>query len=101
MTNEQKEQIKKLRGQGLGYKKVADLLSLSENTVKSFCKRTGLGGVVGTRKAEVTEDHFCKCCGLPVLQQANLKEKLFCSDDCRMGWQKMHMDQVQHKVVYN
>ena len=39
MTEEQKEQIKDLRGKGEGYKKIAQYIGLSENTVKSFCRR--------------------------------------------------------------
>ena len=33
------EEIDKLRFQGYGYKKIARLLRLSENTIKSYCRR--------------------------------------------------------------
>ena len=36
MTDEQREQITNLREAGNGYKKIGQLLGLSENTVKSF-----------------------------------------------------------------
>lgn len=34
------DEIQKLRFQGLGYKKIAQELGISENTVKSFCRRS-------------------------------------------------------------
>ena len=42
MTEKQQENIKALRQSGLGYKKIAAALSLSENTVKSYCIRKNL-----------------------------------------------------------
>ena len=39
MTDEQKEQIKVLRQRGMGYIRVAQALGISENTIKSFCRR--------------------------------------------------------------
>ena len=39
---ELKEEIKKLREKGLGYKKIAVYLNVSANTVKSICRREGL-----------------------------------------------------------
>ena len=44
MTDEQRVQIINLREAGNGYKKIGQLLGLSENTVKSFCQRRNLGG---------------------------------------------------------
>ncbi len=44
MTNNQKEIIRKLRMQGLGYGKVAERTGLKLETVKSFCRRHGLRG---------------------------------------------------------
>ena len=42
MTENQQEDIKALRQSGLGYKKIAATLSMSENTVKSYCIRNKL-----------------------------------------------------------
>ena len=60
MTDEQRVQIINLREAGNGYKKIGQLLGLSENTVKSFCQRRNLGGVVVQTAAGVS---VCKCCG--------------------------------------
>ena len=40
MTDAQKENIRYLRGEGLGYRAIAARLGISENTVKCFCRRT-------------------------------------------------------------
>ena len=42
MTDAQKENIRYLRGEGLGYRAIAARLGISENTVKSFCRRNNL-----------------------------------------------------------
>ena len=45
MTDNQKTLIQIYREKGMSYKEIADALVLSINTVKTFCKRNGLGGV--------------------------------------------------------
>ena len=100
MRLEEKNQIKRLRAEGHSYGRVATMLGLSENTVKSFCRRNGLAGR-GEVEKNVDEDaHTCKCCGLPVKQNPGRKEKKFCSYSCRMRWWKEHSDQVQRKANY-
>lgn len=42
MTNNEKEMIRELRMQGLGYGKVAERTGIKLETVKSFCRRHGL-----------------------------------------------------------
>ena len=39
MTQQQKEQISKLRASGASFGKIASALGMSVNTVKSYCKR--------------------------------------------------------------
>ena len=46
MTNEQKIQIAEMRKLGLGYIKIARNLGISENTVKSFCRRNNLASLL-------------------------------------------------------
>lgn len=59
MTDEQCQKITNLRTAGNGYNKISKLLGLSENTVKSFCRRKKLGGVVVKNNEEVV---VCKGC---------------------------------------
>lgn len=101
MTDEQRLQIRNLRGCGLGYKKISEKLGISENTIKTFCQRNGLGGNV-TMQQKVEEDiRTCLCCGSPVKQNPGRKEKKFCSDKCRNKWWNAHMESVDKKANYD
>jgi endogenous inhibitor of DNA gyrase (YacG/DUF329 family) len=101
MKHEVKKQIKRLRTEGYGYGRIADLLHMPESTVKSFCRRNGLGGRAKAKQSIDDEIHICKWCGLPVRQDPKRKEKKFCSYDCRMKWWGMHRDQLDLKAVYH
>lgn len=105
MTENQKLQIEKLRSDGYGYIRIAQTLGISENTVKSFCRRHNLTGQAAlempkpqaTAKAGIS---CCLCCGVPVEQKHGRKEKKFCSDQCRMRWRNSNLDKVKHWAVY-
>ena len=97
MTDEQKEQIKVLRQRGMGYIRVAQALGISENTIKSFCRRNKLTGQV---KQEKLAEHFCLYCGTSVTQKPHRKEKKFCSNKCRMKWWNVHSDRLNKKTMY-
>ena len=97
MTDEQKEQIKVLRQRGMGYIRVAQALGISENTIKSFCRRNKLTGQV---KQEKLAEHFCFYCGTAVTQNPGRKEKKFCSNKCRMKWWNAHFDKLNKKTMY-
>ena len=77
MTNEQRMIVSALRAQGMGYGAIARKVRISENTVKSFCRRNAQK----EDKLSVTgaDEHRCLCCGAPVAQNACRKEKKFCS----------------------
>ena len=86
MTEEQKSFIEEHRRLGEGYKVIGKLMGISENTIKTYCRRNGLGGTATQKKT----DFFCKYCGEPVKQTAGKKQKKFCSDACRMKWWNHH-----------
>lgn len=44
MNDAQRSEIKRLREAGTGYMAIAQALSLPANTIKTYCKRNGLGG---------------------------------------------------------
>ena len=103
MTEEQKNQITRMREEGRGYVAIARTLCISENTVKSFCRRKKLNGVAVPRAAQTTTydgRHFCDCCGKEVAQVSGRKEKRFCSDRCRNKWWNSHLDRVNRKANY-
>jgi protein-arginine kinase activator protein McsA len=104
MNKTQKEQIKRLRLEGFGYIKVAQALGLSENTVKSYCRRNNLSGnifVSDTQplKQNLTEKYFCKQCGNEITQILKRKPRRFCSDGCRGTFWKENQDKISRKTA--
>ena len=96
MTTEQKQKIQDMRNQGLGYAKISEILGISPNTVKSYCRRNDLGGV----RSLGTVTHACLFCGNEVKQNPGRKEKKYCNDNCRMAYWNSHQDKVERKAVY-
>ncbi|MDP3486515.1 MAG: helix-turn-helix transcriptional regulator [Bacillota bacterium] len=99
MTYQQKETIKQMRSTGHSYSKIAMLLGISENTVKSFCRRNNLGGV-GLAIANQAPGVLCRQCGTLLTHTAGAKQKRFCSDRCRMTWWNAHPEAVNRKALY-
>ncbi len=98
MTDEQIKRITELREQGVGYGKIAQILDISLNTVKSFCQRNNLGGMrFPTANADI---HFCKFCGKEVPQTSGRKLKKYCDDKCRLAYWNSHQDKVERKAIY-
>lgn len=98
MTDAQKIKIGNLRAVGYGYKKIAEQMGVSENTIKTYCRRHGLGGNK-SRQGKSTEN-VCLCCGVAIKQTPGRKKKKFCSDKCRNKWWNAHLDEVNRKAVY-
>jgi endogenous inhibitor of DNA gyrase (YacG/DUF329 family) len=95
----QKEQIRRMRQEGSGYSRIAQGLGLSENTVKSYCKRNSLGGIGATLPK--LGDVVCRNCDKPVPQLPGRKKRVFCSDACRVVWWNTHPGMVRRKAVYS
>lgn len=101
MNDTQRQQIRKLRKEGYGYGRIAQILSLSVNTVKTYCRRHGLGGVAVNPAPADKKNHHCLCCGVVVVQNNGRKEKKFCSDKCRNKWWNANLDKVNRKAEYS
>lgn len=99
MNHQQKLEIRRMREAGSSYAKIAVELSLSKNTVKSFCRRNNLGGV-SLESNNQTDDVLCRQCGTPLTHTAGAKQKRFCSDKCRMAWWNTHPEAVRRKAIY-
>lgn len=95
MTNHQKDQITTLRSQGYGYKKIGQLMGLSVNTIKTYCKRNALGGAAANQS--YSTENACKCCGATLMQSPGRKRRVFCSDACRTKWWNAHPELVKHR----
>lgn len=101
MTSEQKEQITQLRSNGCGYMKISQMMNISVNTVKSYCRRNEIEkNVPAESDMQKNEQHICRNCGKKVTQNPGRKEKKFCSDRCRNHWWNEHPDMVRRKANY-
>ena len=84
MTQEQQQEIRRLRAMGEGYKRIGAILNLSVNTVKSFCRRDS--AVNPPQSQEKGNQAACLRCGQPLILIAGRRIRLFCSDACRMAY---------------
>ena len=78
MNSFQKDAARRMREDGKSYAQIAVALSLSENTVKSFCRRVGLQAATGQT--------LCPACGTAVRPGQRGQKRRFCSDACRFAW---------------
>ena len=101
MTSMQRQRIEFLRGRGESYAAIAHTLDISENTIKSFCRRNGLGASYIEDHQPVKVDEVCANCGRLLMHTPGAKRKRFCSDKCRMAWWAKHPEAVKRKAVYH
>lgn len=73
MTALQKERIALLRSQGDSYARIADTLGISENTVKSYCRRNNIG--VAIKQEQPNPRDVCANCGCPLVHTPGSKHK--------------------------
>lgn len=100
MTDREKQQIVVYRQEGYSYTSISKMMDLSINSIKTFCKRHGLGGVTGYSGLAPAGVHCCENCGKEVVQNAGRKLKRFCSNKCRNAWWNAHQEQVNRKANY-
>lgn len=83
MTSTQRDHLRELRRSGKSYGHIAQALDISENTVKSFCRREGF---------LVVPDPAARCprCGRPMPPTSRGSRRRFCSDTCRYAWNFAH-----------
>ena len=92
MTETEKNQIHEMRRHGCTYKHIADVLSLKEGTVKTYCVRAAKKGLIAP--IEPDHDSSCKQCGVPIEQVPKRKRKIFCSKTCSQKWWNTHLHLV-------
>lgn len=76
MTDAQKEQVRYLRCEGLGYGAIATRLGISENTVKSFCRRNNLTGVASKEPVVVCRNAAGRFLNTPRENRENFAPRL-------------------------
>jgi len=84
MNENFKAEIKKLRLEGLGYKRISKELDVSIDRVKYFCRKNGLTGVM--TQTTISPSTQCQFCDQLIIQAKGKKGKKFCSDICRQKW---------------
>ena len=99
MTDIQKRQIAEMRHAGTAISKIADILGISRNTVKSYCKRHNID-VGGTLSYQIGDVTLCEQCGKEITQNSLKRYKRFCSDKCRNKWWNTHPNLVTRKAFY-
>lgn len=97
MNVDQKEKIRELRLNGIGYKGIANILGLSRDSIRGFCRRNNLGGsscVVALNLEEKKKRNLlCACCEKPIKQKTKGRIRRFCSDECRRKWWNQNQDE--------
>ena len=69
LTEIQKTEIKRLRNDGLGYMRIAEMTAMPVGTVRTFCRRNGLTGQADNG----SNIRGCLQCGNPVTQNPGRK----------------------------
>lgn len=93
MTDVQKEQVRAMRMNGIGYRVIAKELGLKLNQVQLFCKAHGLAGSSDIAKMNYPiwcqQNNRCPICGAKVTQPETGRRKRFCSGRCRTKHYRM------------
>jgi len=94
ITTMQKEQILELRNQGYGYARIAALMNISQNSVKSYLQRAN-------KKRQEAGKEVCLECRKPMKIAPGTRKKRFCSDACRNAWWNKRPELVNRKAFYD
>lgn len=101
MTEYQKQKIPQLRSTGMGYKAIANVLGLTRDVVRGFCKKYGLEGngmvIKQNIETKISKGILCANCSKPVTQPKSGRQRRFCSDECRRTWWKVNTDKRKPK----
>ena len=99
MTQQQREQISILRASGTSFGKIATMLGISVNTVKSYCKRNPITAAPASTPAPVQPKRTAHCpqCNAALEQSPGHRQKRFCSTKCRTAWWKTHSEAMIRK----
>ena len=95
MTHEEKEKILSLNAQGWGAKKIAKVVGIPLNSIKSFLYRAD------TERTKAAEDGVCLYCQKPLEQPPHNRQKRFCNAACRMRWWNEHQHLVKRNAFYD
>ena len=99
MKREDFKQVQSLREAGYSYSRIATVLGVPKNSVKSYCNRFRIRP--GARDQFADEDGGLRCrqCGLVIERECSSAIRRFCSNECRMRWWNAHRDRANSKVA--
>ena len=100
MTESQKRKIALLRSKSKSYAHISSALGISENTIKSYCRRNKLGADF-IKTLQKPGESICENCSNPITSALRAKRKRFCSDKCRMLWWKANPECINQMAIYN
>ncbi|WP_034438869.1 RNA polymerase subunit sigma-24 [Clostridium ihumii] len=107
MTGEQKEKVKQMRQQGIGYKQIANEIGLSRDSVRGYCRRHGLDGFgeeLAMKRKMLLQEEFlyvlCLQCGKEIKQNATGRKRKYCCMECKRIWDKTHHKSYNLKCSY-
>ena len=96
MKERHQSEILRMRQAGISYGKIADVLAVSINTVKSYCRRNNIKPL---DKPTVAQG-ICLNCGKTIIQHAKVKKRKFCCLECKTLWWNSHPEEVNRKANY-
>ena len=98
MTDEQKLSIISLRKNGFGSRKIAARLGMSDNTVKSYIRRSGISAPCNPTE---NKEGVCHQCGMDLTNIKGRKNRKFCSETCRRNWWKSNNNLINRRAWYS
>ena len=100
MTDHQKNKTIEMRTAGCGYSEIAKALSVSRDTIKTFCRRNNVSVCSVGNSTEEEIEGICPECKKPIIQIPGRKPRRFCSPECRQKWWNAHPERVGRKAIY-
>ena len=100
MTEKEKSTAEVMRRNGCTYRAIADKLHLSLSTVKAHCNRHSITISHPTQEeAPVPTVPLCKRYHEVIINTPGHRQRVFCSDRCRILFWKEHPDKLQRKAL--
>ena len=101
MNDEQRQKIKGMRLQGLGYKRIVDTIGLTRDSFRGYCRRNGLDGygkeLIKEHKNIIEEEFLfilCRNCGSPLEQNKLGRNRKYCQWNAKESGRKLIVNHI-------